>query len=101
MPLLRQIARWGAWRVARRVAVSLPFAGAAIAAATIGIGMRRKGVLGGALDAGLNALPYVGAAKNTLEAIRGRDFVPDRSDVSRADRPDLTTEPRRAAAETR
>ena len=40
--------------------------------------MRRKGVISGVLDTGLNALPLVGAAKNVLEVARGRDFFPDR-----------------------
>ena len=40
--------------------------------------MRRKGVISGALDTGLNAVPFVGAAKNVLEVARGRDFFPDR-----------------------
>jgi hypothetical protein len=40
--------------------------------------MRRKGVISGALDTGLNAVPFVGAAKNVLEVVRGRDFFPDR-----------------------
>ena len=41
--------------------------------------MRRKGVLGGALDTGMNATPFLGAAKNVAEMIRGRDFFPDRN----------------------
>jgi len=40
--------------------------------------MKRKGVLGGALDTGLNAMPGIGAAKNAIEIARGRDFFPDR-----------------------
>jgi hypothetical protein len=40
--------------------------------------MRRKGVISGALDTGLNAVPFVGAAKNVWEVARGRDFFPDR-----------------------
>ena len=40
--------------------------------------MKRKGFFGGILDTGLNAVPFVGAAKNTVELVRGRDFIPDR-----------------------
>lgn len=40
--------------------------------------MRRKGVMGGAFDTGLNAVPFVGAVKNLVEMARGRDFFPDR-----------------------
>jgi hypothetical protein len=57
----------------------MPWIGTAIALATIGATIRRKGVFGGAADAGLNAIPFVGAAKNIAEVARGRDFFPDRS----------------------
>jgi hypothetical protein len=40
--------------------------------------MRRKGVMRGALDTGLNAMPFIGAAKNAYELVRGRDLFPDR-----------------------
>jgi hypothetical protein len=40
--------------------------------------MRRKGVISGAMDTGLNGMPMVGAAKNLIEVVRGRDFFPDR-----------------------
>ena len=43
--------------------------------------IRRKGVISGSLDTGLNAMPVVGAVKNTVEAMRGRDFFPDRLPV--------------------
>jgi hypothetical protein len=40
--------------------------------------MRRKGVVGGLADTGLNSIPFVGAAKNMVEVVRGEDFFPDR-----------------------
>lgn len=40
--------------------------------------MKRKGVFAGALDTTLDAIPFVGGAKNVCEAIRGRDFIPER-----------------------
>ena len=57
---------------------SLPWVGAGIAVVTVASTMRRKGVISGALDTGLNATPLVGAAKNLIEVFRGRDFFPDR-----------------------
>jgi hypothetical protein len=66
-------------RLSRRLSRSVPVVGAAIAAATVFSTMRRKGMLGGALDTGLNAIPFVGAAKNVIEYARGRDFFPDRA----------------------
>jgi hypothetical protein len=72
------VVRWGSARVSRRVAKSLPWIGAAVAIVTVASAMRRKGVISGALDSGLNAVPFVGLAKNVVEVARGRDFFPDR-----------------------
>jgi len=73
-----RLARWGTARLSRRLSRSIPILGAAIAAATVVATMRRKGVISGVLDTGLNALPGIGAAKNVIEFARGRDFFPDR-----------------------
>lgn len=56
----------------------MPIIGAAIAVATVVATIRRKGVISGSLDTGLNAMPVVGAVKNVVEMMRGRDFFPDR-----------------------
>ena len=76
-----RLTRWASARLSRRVARSIPILGAAIAAATVVVTMRRKGVIGGAFDTGLNAMPGIGAAKNAIEVVRGRDFFPDRQKV--------------------
>ncbi|HZB25717.1 MAG TPA: hypothetical protein VE379_06275 [Vicinamibacterales bacterium] len=82
MPMFsNRVARWGGARLSRRLSRSMPIVGAAIAVATVFATMRRKGVISGALDTGLNAMPGVGAAKNALEMARGRDFFPDRRRV--------------------
>ena len=65
-------------RLSKRLRRSLPIIGTAIAVATIVSTVRRKGVVSGTLDTGLNAMPFVGALKNVVEVMRGRDFFPDR-----------------------
>lgn len=77
MSVTRKFVRWGALRAARRAAVSVPFAGTAIALLVAGAAIRRKGILGGVLETALNATPFVGAAKNAVEMYRG-DFIPDK-----------------------
>ena len=57
----------------------MPWIGAAVAIAAVGTAVRRKGLFGGALDTALDAMPVVGAVKNGCEAIRGRDFIKDKS----------------------
>src|SRR5215210_6714116 len=78
MTMTERVARWGGARLSRRLSRSLPWVGGLIAVATVASTMRRKGVISGVLDTGLNAVPLVGAAKNVLEVARGRDFFPDR-----------------------
>lgn len=73
-----RVVRWSGARLSRRLSKSVPVIGAAVAAATIIGTMRRKGVISGAFDTALNAVPFLGAAKNVVEAARGRDFFPDR-----------------------
>ena len=77
-----RLARYGGMRLSRRLRRSLPIIGTAIAVATVVATVRRKGLVSGSLDTGLNAMPVVGAVKNTIEAIRGRDFFPDRVPAS-------------------
>ena len=79
MTMRNRLTRWGSARLSRRVSRSIPILGAAIAAATVVATMRRKGLIGGAFDTGLNAIPGIGAAKNAIELARGRDFFPDRA----------------------
>ncbi|MBA3887185.1 MAG: hypothetical protein H0X67_15855 [Acidobacteria bacterium] len=76
--MTNRLARWGGARISQRLARSMPIVGAVVAAATVTATMRRKGVISGILDTGLNAMPLLGALKNTFEVIRGRDFFPDR-----------------------
>jgi len=78
MSNLGRAARWAGARFSRRLARSIPFVGAAVAFATLGATMRRKGVVGGLADTGLNSIPFLGAAKNVVEVVRGEDFFPDR-----------------------
>ena len=78
MTMTQKVAQWGGARMSSRLSRSLPVIGAAIAVVTVASAMRRKGVISGALDSALNAVPFFGAAKNAVEVVRGRDFFPDR-----------------------
>lgn len=82
MSMGHKLTRWGGARLARRLQRSIPILGTAIAVATIVATVRRKGVVSGTIDTGLNAMPLVGAVKNAAEIIRGRDFFPDRYPAS-------------------
>ena len=74
----QRLTRYGGARLSRRLRRSMPVLGAVIAVATVASTIRRKGVVSGTLDTGLNAMPVVGLVKNAVEMMRGRDFFPDR-----------------------
>src|SRR5262245_11139311 len=77
MALMKQVSQYARGRLVR-VSRSMPWIGAVVAIAVIGAAIRRKGLFGGALDTALDVTPGVGAVKNALEAIRGRDFIKDK-----------------------
>jgi hypothetical protein len=79
MALTQQVAQYARGRVIRRLSRSIPWIGAVVAIAAVGTAIRRKGVFGGTLDTALDATPWVGAVKNAAEAIRGRDFIRDKT----------------------
>ena len=79
MAVTQQLAQYARGRLVRRLSRSIPWIGAVVAIAAVGAAIRRKGLLGGALDTALDATPWVGAVKNAAEAIRGRDFVKDKT----------------------
>jgi hypothetical protein len=73
-----QIGSYAGRKLARRLTRSIPWIGAAIALVTLGSAIRRKGVVRGAMHSALDAIPFVGAAKNLAEVARGRDFFADK-----------------------
>jgi hypothetical protein len=78
MAIQQQALSYGQRHLTRRLGRSIPWIGTALALLTLGAAIRRKGVLGGTVDCALNATPFVGAAKNLCEVVRGRDFIPNR-----------------------
>jgi hypothetical protein len=75
--LTRKVVHAGGWKVAKRVAKSIPYVGTAFAIGLVGYDIRRKGVVNGVINSGLDAIPFVGAAKNVVEYFTG-DFLPDK-----------------------
>ena len=76
--LKRKAAEAGGWMVAKRVAKSIPYVGTAFAIGLVGYDIKRKGVVKGVLNSGMDAIPFVGLAKNTVEFFTG-DFLPDKA----------------------
>ena len=76
--LKRKAAEAGGWIVAKRVAKSIPYVGTAFAIGLVGYDIKRKGVVKGVLNSGIDAIPFVGTAKNVVEFFTG-DFFPDKT----------------------
>lgn len=75
--LTRKAAHAGGWMAAKRVAKSIPYVGTAMAIGLVGFDIKRKGLVRGVLNAGIDAIPFVGAAKNAYEFFSG-DIFPDK-----------------------
>jgi hypothetical protein len=78
MGAAKQLRQYAGTKLTRRVIRAVPWVGGAIALITLGSAIRRKGFFGGSVDTALDFVPFVGGAKNLAEAVRGRDFIPDR-----------------------
>lgn len=73
----RKLAHAGGWQIAKRAAKMLPFGGTVVALALVGHDVKKKGLLKGVVNSGLDAIPVIGLAKNGIELFRG-DFIPDK-----------------------
>ena len=74
--LKRKLVNAGGWTIAKRVAKSIPYVGTVMAIGLVGYDIKRKGVVKGVLNSGLDAIPFVGLGKNAIELLTG-DFFPD------------------------
>jgi len=75
--LKRKAAEAGGWMAARRIAKSIPYVGTAMAIGFVGYDIKKKGLIKGVINSGLDAIPFVGAGKNILEFFTG-DLLPDK-----------------------
>ena len=77
--LKRKLLHAGGWQVAKRVARMVPFGGTIVVVGLVGHDIKRKGVVRGVINSGLDAIPVVGFAKNAVELFTG-DFIADKED---------------------
>ena len=78
----RKLVHAGGWQVAKRVAKTIPFGGTVVAIALVGSDIKNKGVVKGIVNSGIDAIPFVGLAKNAVELVTG-DFIPDKKKVGK------------------
>lgn len=80
--LKRKLAHASGWTIAKRVAKSVPYVGTAMAIGLVGYDIKRKGVVKGVLNSGIDAIPFVGAGKNVIELFTG-DWFSDKPETLR------------------
>lgn len=73
----RKLLHAGGWQMVKRGAKMLPFGGTLIAVGLVGSDIKKKGVVKGVVNSGLDAIPFVGLAKNAVELFTG-DFISDK-----------------------
>lgn len=73
----RKIVHVGGWQLFKRGAKMLPFGGTIVVVALVGSDIRKKGLVKGIVNSGLDAIPIVGLVKNGVEIFVG-DFIPDK-----------------------
>jgi len=77
--LKRKLLHAGGWQVAKRLAKMMPFGGTIVVVGLVGHDIKRKGVIRGVINSGIDAIPVVGFAKNAVELFTG-DFIADKED---------------------
>jgi len=75
--LRRKLLHAGGWQVAKRVAKMVPFGGTVIVVGLVGHDIRKKGLVKGVVNSGIDAIPVVGFCKNAVELFTG-DLIPDK-----------------------
>lgn len=75
--LKRKLLHAGGWQVVKRVAKTIPLGGTVVAVVLVRSDIKKKGVVKGIINSGIDAIPFVGLAKNVVELVRG-DFIPDK-----------------------
>lgn len=73
----RKLLHAGGWQVAKRAAKMLPLGGTIIAVGLVGHDIKKKGIVRGVINSGIDAIPVVGLAKNAVELFTG-DFIADK-----------------------
>jgi hypothetical protein len=73
----------GGWQVVKRAAKMVPFGGTVVAVVLVGSDIRNKGLVKGVINSGIDAIPFVGLAKNAVELVAG-DFIPDKKKRARS-----------------
>lgn len=77
----------GGWQLAKRLIKPIPVVGSALALGLAASDIKKKGIVRGAVNVGLDVIPFVGTAKGVVELFTG-DLIADKPPA----KPKLDTE---------
>lgn len=77
--LKRKVAEAGGWQVAKRVGKAIPVVGGLLTIGLVGYDIKKKGLVKGVINSGLDAIPIVGTGKNIIEFFTG-DWLADKEE---------------------
>ena len=80
--VLRRVIQAGGARLAVKAAKAIPLVGTAVAVGLVGYEVKKKGLLKGLLNTGLDATPVVGVTKNAIEIFTG-DWLADKPKLAK------------------
>jgi hypothetical protein len=72
-----RILKAGGWGLAKRLIKPVPIVGSIVAVGLAGYEIKKKGVVRGVIDVGLDITPIIGTVKNVVEIFTG-DLIPDK-----------------------
>lgn len=75
--IAKKVAKTGGWVVAKRILKPIPVVGSILTIGLVGFDMKKKGVVKGAINSGLDAVPFVGTVKGVIEIFTG-DLISDK-----------------------
>jgi hypothetical protein len=75
--IVKKAAEVGGWQIAKRVAKRLPVVGTVLTIGLVGHDIRKKGLIKGVVNSGIDAIPFVGTAKGVVELFTG-DLLSDK-----------------------
>jgi hypothetical protein len=76
--IAKKVAKVGGWQIAKRLAKRIPVIGTVLTIGLVGQDIRKKGLIKGVVNSGLDAVPFVGTAKGVVELFTG-DLLADKS----------------------
>jgi hypothetical protein len=75
--IAKKVVEIGGWQVAKRIAKRIPVVGTVFTIGLVGHDIRKKGLIKGVVNSGLDAVPFVGMAKGVIELFTG-DLLSDK-----------------------